>query len=155
LSFGLFGALLQRSSAIDEFQQRFSCPRLRLRQLLRLEPILLLVGCKCTTSVNTRFRLESLLLPYRLWVGCIRWCFAKSTRVFTRSRAPNSRVLWVQHTSVSPDSKTVIVVGDNADGLLADSQSGKVKSSQARHLFVCLFVDQVRSLKRGRMCLFL
>lgn len=32
----------------------------------------------------------------------------------------------VQHTSVSPDSKTVVVVGDNADGLLADSQSGKV-----------------------------
>lgn len=33
----------------------------------------------------------------------------------------------VQHTSVSPDSKTVVVVGDNADGLLADSQSGKVR----------------------------
>lgn len=67
--------------------------------------------------------------------------------MFARSRASNSRVLWVQHTSVSPDSKTVIVVGDNADGLLADSQSGKVKSSRARHLFVCLFVDQVRSFE--------
>lgn len=33
----------------------------------------------------------------------------------------------VQHTSVSPDSKTVVVVGDNSDGLLADSQSGKVR----------------------------
>lgn len=59
--------------------------------------------------------------------------------MLTRSRASNSRALWVQHTSVSPDSKSVIVVGDNADGLLADSQSGKVKPSQARHLLVCLF----------------
>lgn len=33
----------------------------------------------------------------------------------------------MQHTSMSPDSKTVVVVGDNSDGLLADSQSGKVK----------------------------
>ncbi len=32
----------------------------------------------------------------------------------------------VQHTSVSPDSKAVIVVGDNADGLLSDTQTGKV-----------------------------
>lgn len=38
----------------------------------------------------------------------------------------SSSVYVVQHTSVSPDSKTVVVVGDNADGLLADSQSGKV-----------------------------
>jgi hypothetical protein len=82
-------------------------------------------------------------------------CNTSTSTEYTKSRAPNLRVLWVQHTSVSPDSKTVIVVGDNAHGLLADSQSGKIKSSQARHLFVCLFVDQVRLKKRGRMCLFL
>lgn len=64
--------------------------------------------------------------------------------MLTWSRASNCRVLWVQHTSVSPDSKTVIVVGDNADGLLADSQSGKVKSSQARHLVVGWLVDWLR-----------
>lgn len=40
----------------------------------------------------------------------------------------------VNHTSVSPDSKTVIVVGDNADGLLADSQSGKVIATLRGHL---------------------
>lgn len=39
----------------------------------------------------------------------------------------SSSIHVVQHTSVSPDSKTVVVVGDNADGLLADSQSGKVR----------------------------
>jgi hypothetical protein len=32
----------------------------------------------------------------------------------------------VQHTSINLDTKTMIVVGDNADGLLSDSQGGKV-----------------------------
>jgi hypothetical protein len=32
----------------------------------------------------------------------------------------------VQHTSISLDSKTMIVVGDNADGLFSDNQGGKV-----------------------------
>jgi len=32
----------------------------------------------------------------------------------------------VQHTSITLDTKTMIVVGDNADGLLSDSQGGKV-----------------------------
>jgi hypothetical protein len=32
----------------------------------------------------------------------------------------------VHHTSISPDTKTMIVVGDNADGLFSDSQGGKV-----------------------------
>ncbi|CAM6010132.1 unnamed protein product [Sphagnum balticum] len=34
----------------------------------------------------------------------------------------------VNHTSVSPDGKMVIVVGDNPDGLLSDSQTGKCYS---------------------------
>jgi hypothetical protein len=32
----------------------------------------------------------------------------------------------VQHTSINPDTITMIVVGDNADGLLSESQGGKV-----------------------------
>ncbi|CAM6037453.1 unnamed protein product [Sphagnum compactum] len=40
----------------------------------------------------------------------------------------------VNHTSVSPDSKTVIVVGDNPDGLLSDSQTGKVIATLKGHL---------------------
>ncbi|KAJ7529426.1 hypothetical protein O6H91_15G049600 [Diphasiastrum complanatum] len=40
----------------------------------------------------------------------------------------------VNHTSVSPDSKMVIVVGDNADGLVADSQNGKVIALLKGHL---------------------
>jgi uncharacterized alpha/beta hydrolase family protein len=32
----------------------------------------------------------------------------------------------VQQTSISPYTKMMIVVGDNADGLLSDSQGGKV-----------------------------
>ncbi|KAG6544502.1 hypothetical protein Mapa_014140 [Marchantia paleacea] len=40
----------------------------------------------------------------------------------------------VNHTSVSPDSKEVIVVGDNADGILADTQSGKAIGKLVGHL---------------------
>ena len=32
----------------------------------------------------------------------------------------------MQHTSISPDRKLLAVVGDHVDGLLVDSQSGKV-----------------------------
>ncbi|CAN6450551.1 unnamed protein product [Victoria cruziana] len=39
----------------------------------------------------------------------------------------NFRFSWpVNHTSLSPDGKLLVVVGDNPDGLLVDSQSGKV-----------------------------
>ncbi|CAK9192111.1 unnamed protein product [Sphagnum troendelagicum] len=40
----------------------------------------------------------------------------------------------VNHTSVSPDSKTIVVVGDNSDGLLTDSQNGKVIGVLKGHL---------------------
>lgn len=32
----------------------------------------------------------------------------------------------MQHTSMSPDHRIITVVGDHTDGLLIDSQSGKV-----------------------------
>ena len=34
----------------------------------------------------------------------------------------------MQHTSVSPDRRLITVVGDHLDGLLVDSQNGKVKN---------------------------
>lgn len=34
--------------------------------------------------------------------------------------------LCLQHTSLSPDGKLVTIVGDNPEGLLVDSQTGKV-----------------------------
>lgn len=40
----------------------------------------------------------------------------------------------VNHTSVSPDNKVVLVVGDNPDALLADSQTGKVFATLRGHL---------------------
>ncbi|CAK9233319.1 unnamed protein product [Sphagnum jensenii] len=40
----------------------------------------------------------------------------------------------VNHTSVSPDGKVVIVVGDNPDGLLSDSQTGKVIATLKGHI---------------------
>ncbi|CAO2831446.1 unnamed protein product [Amaranthus hypochondriacus] len=39
----------------------------------------------------------------------------------------------VNHTSISPDRKLIAVVGDHVDGLLVDSQSGKVVSSVEGH----------------------
>lgn len=40
----------------------------------------------------------------------------------------------VNHTSISPDGKLVTVLGDDCDGLLVDSQNGKVVSSLVGHL---------------------
>ncbi|KAB5569680.1 hypothetical protein DKX38_003473 [Salix brachista] len=40
----------------------------------------------------------------------------------------------LQHTSVSPDRRLIAVVGDNVDGLLVDSQSGKTVSTVEGHL---------------------
>ncbi|CAO2822410.1 unnamed protein product [Amaranthus hypochondriacus] len=39
----------------------------------------------------------------------------------------------VNHTSISPDRKLIAVVGDHVDGLLVDSQSGKVVSTVEGH----------------------
>lgn len=39
----------------------------------------------------------------------------------------------VNHTSISPDRKLIAVVGDHVDGLLVDSQSGKVVSAVVGH----------------------
>lgn len=36
--------------------------------------------------------------------------------------------LLMQHTSLSPDRKVVVIVGDDPDGLLIDANSGKVPS---------------------------
>eukprot|EP00250_Pteridium_aquilinum_P014631 c22105_g1_i1 orf=177-1520(+) len=43
----------------------------------------------------------------------------------------------VNHTSVSPDNRFVVVVGDSADGFLADSQTGKVLATMKGHLDFC------------------
>jgi hypothetical protein len=36
-------------------------------------------------------------------------------------------LLLMQHTSLSPDGKLVIIVGDDTDALLIDANSGKVR----------------------------
>ncbi len=51
---------------------------------------------------------------------------------------PDPLSLVLQHTSVSPDSKTIVVVGDNSDGLLTDSQNGKVVILY-QHVLLCQF----------------
>jgi hypothetical protein len=35
-------------------------------------------------------------------------------------------ILLMQHTSLSPDRKVVVIVGDDPDGLLIDANTGKV-----------------------------
>ncbi|KAJ6941317.1 hypothetical protein NC651_007179 [Populus alba x Populus x berolinensis] len=48
----------------------------------------------------------------------------------------------VNHTSVSPDRRLIAVVGDNLDGLLVDSQSGKVQ--EVFHLKLYFFLRVFR-----------
>ncbi|WVZ10813.1 hypothetical protein V8G54_015343 [Vigna mungo] len=40
----------------------------------------------------------------------------------------------VNHTSLSPDAKLLVIVGDNPEGLLVDSQTGKTVKSLSGHL---------------------
>eukprot|EP00262_Sarcandra_glabra_P007211 TRINITY_DN1986_c0_g2_i2.p1 TRINITY_DN1986_c0_g2~~TRINITY_DN1986_c0_g2_i2.p1 ORF type:complete len:174 (-),score=20.32 TRINITY_DN1986_c0_g2_i2:214-735(-) len=42
--------------------------------------------------------------------------------------------LCLQHTSLSLDGKLIVIVGDNPDGILVDSQSGKTITSLCGHL---------------------
>ncbi|XP_077222260.1 putative WD repeat-containing protein C2A9.03 isoform X2 [Tasmannia lanceolata] len=45
------------------------------------------------------------------------------------------RFLWpVNHTSLSPDGKVLVIVGDDPEGLLVDSQSGKTIANLVGHL---------------------
>ena len=44
----------------------------------------------------------------------------------------------VQNTSVSPDGKLVAVLGDSAECLIADTQSGKVSCSIC-YYYLCVF----------------
>ena len=39
---------------------------------------------------------------------------------------PYTVILLMQHTSLSPDGKLVVIVGDDPNGLLIDANSGKV-----------------------------
>ncbi|XP_077237462.1 putative WD repeat-containing protein C2A9.03 [Tasmannia lanceolata] len=42
--------------------------------------------------------------------------------------------LWpVNHTSLSPDGKVIVIVGDNPEGILVDSQSGKTVANLVGH----------------------
>lgn len=36
-------------------------------------------------------------------------------------------ILLLQHTSVSPDRRLIVVVGDHTDGLIVDSRNGTVR----------------------------
>ena len=46
---------------------------------------------------------------------------------------------FLQHTSISPDRRLVAVVGDHVDGLLMDSQNGKVPEY---YLYICSCFEQ-------------
>lgn len=43
----------------------------------------------------------------------------------------------LQHTSVSPDGKLLVIVGDDPDGMLVDSQTGKVSTALPPHVDIC------------------
>lgn len=40
---------------------------------------------------------------------------------------PIISLVFLQHTSLSPDGKLVVIVGDDPEGLLVDSQRGEVQ----------------------------
>lgn len=52
----------------------------------------------------------------------------------SNSRSVKPTVFHFQHTSVSPDGKLIIIVGDNPDGMLVDSSTGKTVMPLCGHL---------------------
>lgn len=48
-------------------------------------------------------------------------------------------LIWLQHTSLSPDGKLLVVVGDDPDGILVDAKTGKVISSSTSSCLLSSF----------------
>lgn len=55
----------------------------------------------------------------------------------------NVSAIFLQHSSLSPDGKLLIIVGDNPNGMLVDSKSGKV-------LFLCVLYNFSGRRVKGR-----
>lgn len=55
----------------------------------------------------------------------------------------------MQHTSISPDRKLMTVVGDHLEGLLVDSQNGKVGNSSDHALIGNFCLTTFFSLSPG------
>ena len=51
-----------------------------------------------------------------------------------------TELVLMQHTSISPDRRILTVVGDHTEGLLVDSQSGKVKKVLLMWYWIVFFV---------------
>lgn len=47
----------------------------------------------------------------------------------------------LQHTSLSPDGKLLIIVGDNPDGMMVDSQTGKVLFAFNSVIYICDYLS--------------
>lgn len=58
-------------------------------------------------------------------------------------------ILLLQHTSVSPDRRLIVVVGDHTDGLIVDSRNGTVRKFFAMHRLnpVRLYLNASRGQK--------
>ncbi|KAG6768842.1 hypothetical protein POTOM_024452 [Populus tomentosa] len=63
--------------------------------------------------------------------GWWKACVAGGTYSFIGSSEPRQNA---KHTSLSPDGKLLVIVGDNPDGILVDSQTGKPIMSLCGHV---------------------
>jgi hypothetical protein len=60
----------------------------------------------------------------------------------------------MQHTSLSPDGKLVAIVGDNPEGLIVDTNSGKVSRKQRSAINFQILTSHFRK-RKAHGCLFL
>ncbi|CAN5976808.1 unnamed protein product [Sphagnum jensenii] len=134
------GAVQLMSSNYDAVIRVFVCNNFSLIKSFCF-PWAVKVWCIFTLSCRCS---QSLLFAVKLWFWMVAYFFILLTfsRLHNDKRVPAKEsspvefcmpsftgqlIQWmeVQHTSISPDTKTMVVVGDNADGLLSDSQGGK------------------------------
>ncbi|CAK9238441.1 unnamed protein product [Sphagnum troendelagicum] len=143
------GAVQLMSSNYDAVIRVFVCNNFSLIKSFCF-PWAVKVWCIFTLSCRCS---QSLLFAVKLWFWMVAYFFILLTfsRLHNDKRVPAKEsspvefcmpsftgqlIQWmeVQHTSISPDTKTMVVVGDNADGLLSDSQGGKVIATLKGHL---------------------
>ncbi|VAI60271.1 unnamed protein product [Triticum turgidum subsp. durum] len=87
--------------------------------------------------VNAYFRINLACASWLLEEGLSYFCYFFASSLCDRAAARDALTFALidilQHTSLSPDGKLVVIVGDDPNGLLIDANSGKTLHSMKGH----------------------
>ncbi|GMP64862.1 hypothetical protein CsSME_00025927 [Camellia sinensis var. sinensis] len=97
--------------------------------------------CFCTRTTYDDNAITNAIEIYTTPSGAVHFAASNNdcgVRIFDMEKfqlTKHFRFPWpVNHTSLSPDGKLLIIVGDNPDGILVDSRTGKMVTTLVGHL---------------------